>query len=423
MRRSPHLLLFDPYTGGHHGEYVRHLVEYWRSRQLSGRLSVVVPPRFLDLHTDVGRAAEVTPGVHLVRIESPVRPSGGGLRTLYRRDRGHGRVLHHYVTQLRPDHALMMYFDHIQFSLTLNLRFVFPVQLGGIYFRPSFHYRSFADDRAGLGERLQRLRKRAVLAAALRNPHLTHVFCLDPYVVPHVESLGGRVRAVALPDGVRPLPAVPSRAEVRRRWDVAKDRRVALFFGTINARKGIHRVMDALPLLPLAAQRQLCLAVVGAIHAPEHERFHQAIARVRAETAVQVVVENRFVDEEEIQGIIKAADLVLLPYQRHLGSSGVLVRASLARVPVLSSNYGLVGEHLRRHRLGLAVNTRVPDVLADALARWLVHPEALPFDAEEARLFAHANTAERFASTIFQHLMPPDRAVDGETGASASPAR
>ena len=78
------------------------------------------------------------------------------------------------------------------------------------------------------------------------------------------------------------------------------------------------------------------------------------------------------------------------------------MRAALAGVPVLGSNYGLLGEQLRRRKLGLAVNTTSAKTLAEGLETWLREPDNLPFDAREAARFARENmpthSATRFSA-------------------------
>ncbi len=415
MTHAPHIMLFDLYTGGHRGQYVRQLVEYWVEHALPGRLDVVVPQAFLDYHSDVAQLIKQHGGngVGLVPIDEPVTLDAYGLRGLLHSDRVHGRLLRTYLHRLRPDYAVCLFFDHIQLSLAFDLRFSFPVRLSGIYFRPSFHYPDLSGTPPGRRERLTQWRKRRMLAAALRNPHLTHLFCLDPYVIPHIDALDRSVQAVPLPDGITLYPPRQSRTETRTGWGVPDDRRVALLFGAIDSRKGVFPVIEALHRLPAEAQQQLALVLVGSVGATEKAPIYEAVERLRARTAIQVILDDRFIPDEEIPEVVGAADLALITYQRHVGSSNVLVRAAAASVPVLGSDYGLVGAHLERHRLGLPVDATDPAVLARAFARWLDAPEAFPFDARKAHLFAAAHTAERFAETIFrpafgQHLRPAE---------------
>ena len=205
--------------------------------------------------------------------------------------------------------------------------------------------------------------------------------------------------------GRAPLPPpTATDLDLRLRWGVEGHRRIALFFGSIAARKGIFQTLDALPLLPTAEQEMLALVIAGKAVASDAGRLDQAVTQARDRTRVQVIHEPRFVDEEEIPGLFRASDLVLLPYQRHVGSSGVLIRAAQAGIPVLGSDYGLVGHHVRTSRLGLALDTTRPAAVATGLSRWL-SGAPIDFDLRKAQAFGAANTVGAFCSTIFGALL------------------
>ena len=393
------IMLFDLLSGGHHGQYVRQLVEFWGRSEYRGRVDVVVPNVFLERHTDVQRSAEAYSNVRIVPIDEPVVFDA---RYLLQSSRMHGRLLRKYLVLLRPDHCLLMYFDHVQLALALGLRFQYSVKISGIYFRPSFHYGSFDRPHPRPKDRLQAVRKRVLLWAALRNPHFRFLFCLDPYVVPFVQAK--HAQAVALPDGVARRSNPQKGTDFRSLWGVKPRRRVAVFFGTISVRKGIYRLLEAAELLPSEIAMLLCLVISGRVPGREKARLAASIQRLERESDVQVVLRDQFVEEDVIQAILESSDLVLLPYLRHIGSSGVLVRAALAGVPVMGSNYGLLGEHLRQRKLGLTVNTTSAKTLAEGLETWLRKPRDIPFDAREAARFARENTADAFSNTIFSRM-------------------
>lgn len=402
------IMLFDLYSKGHHLQYLQQLASYWVQRRHPGHLDLVVPSYFVESHpslVDFIAAHQAESNIHLVVIDEPVFAETPRRFQLFRNDREHGRLLKKYVTKLKPDHCVLMFFDHVQLSLARNLQFDFPVQFSGIYFRPSFHYKHFAQDYSGIKEHVKRLRKQILLKRALRNPHFSDLFCLDPYVIPHIESHS--TRATFLPDGIEPDMSTATPAETRAEWVVEDGRQVALFFGVIDGRKGIYQVLEAVALLPREAQEKLCLALVGKIPEADRTAVLSQLDQLRQTTAVQFVVEDRFIEAEAVQGVIRGADLVLLPYQRHTGSSGVLIRAATEGIPVFGSDYGLVGEHIRRHQLGVALDTTSAQRIVAGLEAYLDDPAAIPFDAEKARAFAEENTAERFAATIFRFAALP----------------
>ncbi len=393
---QPHIMLFDLYAGGHHGQYVRQLVEHWGTHRFRGRLTVTAPAAFFDRHGDVVDAAHAVQGVELVHISETVDTQGHLSSAL-----AHGRLLKRYVETIKPSHAVCMYFDQVQLALALGLRFSYPVQLSGIYFRPTFHYEPSGPHK--LRDRVVQLRKRLLLHSALRNPHFRALFCLDPFVVPHVDK--GLAQVVALPDGAPVHPPLHDAESQRAQWGVAQGRRIALFFGSIAARKGIYQTLEALPLLSAAHQKQLSLVIAGRALTHDAVRVRDRIAQCRADTQVQIIHDERFADEEDLAGFFHAANLVLLPYQRHVGSSGVLIRAAQAGVPVLGPNYGLVGRYVQTHQLGITVDSVRPSAVAAGLSQWL-RGSSMPFNKASALAFGRRNTAKQFCKTIMGALLP-----------------
>ena len=277
--KSSHVVLFDLYAGGHHGQYIRQLVEYWGEHTPGHRLTVLAPSPFFALHTDVAQAAAryAHTGVSCTPLSEPVH-TRGLVHSAWR----HAQILRQYVRRLRPTHVVCMYFDHVQLALALGLRFASPIHVSGIYFRPTFHYEPVSGH--GLRDRLTRTRKRILLHAALRNPHVKTLFCLDPYVIPRVRA--PHAHLVALPDGTPTLSPLQSPDTLRDQWGVEPDRHVMLFFGSIATRKGIYQTLKALSLLETSVQKKLALVIIGRPVAGEKERLSAEIHQRPRKTLV-----------------------------------------------------------------------------------------------------------------------------------------
>jgi glycosyltransferase involved in cell wall biosynthesis len=84
--------------------------------------------------------------------------------------------------------------------------------------------------------------------------------------------------------------------------------------------------------------------------------------------------------------------------------SAILVRAAAAQKPVLSSNYGLMGEMVKRYRLGLTVDASVPAEIAKGLTQFLISSPKEFCDLSSMKAFAEQNSAEKFASTVFRYI-------------------
>ena len=397
-----HLLLFDPYAGGHHAEHVRHILRGWQARygeHGEHRVTVAVAPKLLADHPDLLELGkELSPHIRFTEIEDVADLDG----RLLAAGLWHRHAVARAIERHRPTHVLLLYLDHAQLALGLGLRFSFPVLLSGILFRPSFHYGNFEAGTPPLRERVTRLRKRIVLRGALRNPHLSTVFTLDPSAVPAISNLSRRTEAVALPDPVDPAPAVPEAPieSVRAAYGVEGGRTLALLFGLLAERKGVFAMIDAIRLLPPSAAQRLTVLFAGAIRPEIHDRLRAATRDIGPPT---LVIHDTFVPDEEIQDLVRASDLILVPYQRHVGSSGVLIRAAAANRPVIGQDYGVVGQQITEHRLGRTVDSTQPEALAAALMSFLDDPTE-GFHVQTAREFAEHNTVEAYQRVLFDHL-------------------
>ena len=397
-----HLVIFEPNAGGHHGLFVQHLLTYWGEKQLQGVLELIVTQRFLDTHQQIGalQSRYSNTDIRVSQID-PLPPIiGGSMRALVKHDLRQGALLKRKLSEIRPTHALLMYFDHLQISLGTTLRFIDDTHLAGIYFRPSFHYPIYKTPKAPSPGALQQLRKKVQLKMAMKNPHLQTLFSLDPYVVPTLNTMSRHTDAVVLPDGIERPASTHSAID----WDIKDDRFVAFCFGSLAERKGVFKLLDALPHVAKAFQQQLALVFAGVVSEKEKHRFYSKVDQMRTHTDVQIIVDDRFVDDAEVQPMIQNANLILVAYQQHIGSSNVLIRAADAGLPVLGSNFGLVGAQIRDHSLGTATDTTNPIAIAAALEAQINHQGASDFDKEQARRFASNHDATLYAETIFSSL-------------------
>lgn len=405
--RDLHLMIFDPYSQGHHAEMIRHLVTHWSRFVRSGTLDVVVSPRLLEWDPALAGFVEehAAEGVRLFVEEEAATLEQPRRFGLLRAGLAHRRLIRRHVQARRPDHVLLMYFDHAQLALGFDLRFDHPVRFSGIYFRPSFYYDAAAAP-SGPAERMRQLRKTTLLTRALRNPHFETLFTLDPLAVPAVRALVPGSHPVHLPEPMEPMAATRPADELRQVLGVEPGRLVLLLFGALAERKGVNQLLEALLHLGDEETARLCVVMAGRMMDVDEHRFRELSARVGAETKAQLILRDERIPDEAIADFFGAAHLVLLPYQGHIGSSGILIRAAYGELPVIGSDYGLLGEQIRRRRLGAAVDASDPRALAGGIRSFLSSRAEEFFDVAEARRFAGENTVEAFAGTIYREVTP-----------------
>lgn len=408
LSRDRRIMLFDLSVGGHHPGYIQHLIRYWGEQDLPGHLDVVVLPEFLEQHDDVVELARRygTERVNFVPVTGG-EAAALSSRSSYLRRRQRGLqewdLLAKYATSLESTECLIMYFDTFQLSIALGRKI--PCPFSGLYFRSRFHYSEFPQCQLTWKDQLNHWRERLHLSQVLRHPQLKTLFCLDQFVVEHFDQFHSKVKPVYLPDPIQIYNNSKLESQnLRESLGIDSARKVFLLFGALDARKGLHQLLEAIQLLPLELCQKLCLLLVGPISLKDKPLAESRIVEISQSLPVQIIVHDQFVVDKDIQPYFQISDVVLAPYQRHLGTSSILIRAAAEQKPVLSSDYGLMGEWTRRYELGLTVNSLVPSEIAKGLTRFLQEsPEAL-CDHTKMESFAEQNSAERYADVIFQHL-------------------
>jgi len=401
------LLIFDLSIRGHHPSYLRYLIEYLQLHRIPKTVNIVVSRQFLKEHSDVVKISHSGEGenIHFFPItreeEQSLNSRKSKLKRLYRNFQ-EWNILCKYANRLHADHCLIMYFDTYQLSLSLGAKV--PCSFSGIYFRPTFHYPQLRNYDYSWKNRIQQWREKITITRTLANPKLEKLFSLDPLAIPHLNQFKGGEKAVYLPDPVKiGKPSNKILNDCLHRLKIDSERRVFLLFGALTRRKGIYQLLEAVSSLSKELCQKLCILLVGECSIAD--QINQKITEICQIQPVQIIQHYQFVPESEVSAYFQLCDVVLAPYQQHVGMSGILLLAAAARKPVLCSNYGLMGEIVRRYELGLIIDSTQPQAIATGLTQFLQVTNPANFcNVRTMTNFAKQNSAEEFARIIFEHI-------------------
>lgn len=133
-----------------------------------------------------------------------------------------------------------------------------------------------------------------------------------------------------------------TRGEARDRLGLGADELVFLFFGRIQPYKG---VLDLISAFRTAGLQNARLVIAGRPADAEADRLlSEAVVRCPA-----ILYRPGFVPDHEIQLLMRAADVVALPYRNILTSSSVVLAMSFGR-PVIAPVMGCVPETVAEGR-------------------------------------------------------------------------
>ncbi len=400
---QPRIMLFDLATGGHHPSYIHYLVEYWRNENLAGNLFIVVSPEFLKKHIDIVSLA--CSSVNFVAITPEQAKKLEKIKRIINRASFEWKLFCKYARALQINHAVLMYFDHFQLPLAFGANA--PCSFSGIYFRPTFHYDDFPNYAANWKDKIRQWRQKLILSRTLQNQQLKTLFCLDSFAVEHIKKISKQVKIIHLPDPVKiynnnEINDIKSKAiNQKKSLNICSDRKVLLLFGKLNSRKGIYQTFEAIKLLPSEICEKICLLLVGEVCATEKLTIETCIQEILESFPVQIITNFKFITEEEVAVYFQMADIVLAPYQRHVGMSGILLLAAAAQKPVLASDYGLIGQLVLSYQLGVTVDSTSAQNIAIKLQEVVnISPNKL-CNINSINKFAENHSATNFSKSIF----------------------
>ena len=401
------LMFFDLSIRGHHPAYIQHLIKYFIANSLPGRLVIVVSPRFFEEHYEVVEIAQrcAPTQVRFQAISQAEEKMLGSRKTaqqrLYRAAQ-EWRLLLKYAQALKAKHCLALYFDTCLRPLAVSRPL--PCPISGIYFRPTFHYPTFAHYRSTYKSRLRQQWEQTLLRLIGQRSQLHTVFSLDPLALPQLDRLLGKSKALHLPDPVASEKAPLERVQqLRAELEIDSNRTVALIFGALTQRKGVPKLLEAIARLSPTSAQKLCLLLIGESNIAD--ALNQRIDALTQRLPVQIINRYEFVPDADVSAYFQLADVVLAPYQNHVGMSGILLQAAAAGKPVLSSNYGLMGELVNRYQLGIAVDSTQPVAIVQGLEAVLSTCLDSIGNRIQMQAFAEQNSANQFARTIFDSIL------------------
>ncbi len=370
------ILLFDTILDGHHPEYLIHLIGYYSGRS-DVDVIIATGAAFQEEFAKRQSAEQLIWGknIHFYPIPESFLYRGNIAYRSYKE----WNLMLGIAAETQATQALLMYVDYFPLGAILGKRT--PIPVSGISFRPPQKIQ-------GLFDAL----KHKIWQAMLRSGQLTRIFSLVHASVPVLKALSEQTQAIPLADPVIQL-AVPSEqiAEFRLAHGIPANKKVYLYFGQLDQRKGIEAFLLACHQLSALELKHMCLLLAG----PIDVNYATKIAHLlQALPDLHVVKLYDSLHYPAIELCFEVADVVLVTYQGHLGMSSVLIRAALAGKPVIATSLGTIGATVEAYGLGIAVDPSNTKDFAKALTSKLIT------DAAGQAELVRQNSVEAFVLTI-----------------------
>lgn len=169
-----------------------------------------------------------------------------------------------------------------------------------------------------------------------------------------------------------------TKEEARKRLGLPTDVPILLFFGIVREYKGLRDLLAAIPEIRERLGRVMLL-IAGEFW-DDKQHYLEIIDRLGIRDSV--VIEDRYIPNEEIGLYFSAADALIVPYRQLTGSGVVQMARGFGTPIILASTFGFRESEPTRHQMSI----ESPSLLANQVVRFFAegYKSNAPKDLETA---------------------------------------
>jgi glycosyltransferase involved in cell wall biosynthesis len=181
--------------------------------------------------------------------------------------------------------------------------------------------------------------------------------------------------------------------QARQELKLKADEKVILFFGYVRQYKGLHILIEAMPLA--LKTLKIRLLVAGEFY-DKKENYTSLIDRLKIQNVVSIV--DDYIPNEKVGLFFCAADVVVLPYITAT-QSGIIQIAYNYNKPVITTNVGGLSEVVDEGKTGFTVPPENPEKLAAVIVNFYKEKGKINF-AENVKSYKQQFSWDRLVAEI-----------------------
>jgi glycosyltransferase involved in cell wall biosynthesis len=387
MRKT---LIFDLEINGHHTDYLLCLIKVISQKKIEDRAFVFVLPEEFGVRLTSYQQLylpELSQNISFDYINT-VKTQQIKASAQISRSASEWQLYNEKAREHCINEGFLMYFDLFLWGCIRGEKPAVPTS--GILFRPSWGNSYSTEDWKA---RIKNLVKLWRLKTALRKSGINTLFTLDTLAV---EKLNSKITGVKFSPIADPVEHYSQIRLSLPELSCSTEKKKLLIFGHLDGRKGIIETINAIATLSESDQRKICLIVAGPLQNDIRTTFYALKSQLKGN--LEIVDFDQEFQFDQIQQLFDSADLILASYQKHIGMSSVIIRAAIAEKPILSSDFGLMGDYILKYELGKTVDSGNIKAIAAGIKKYL--DEGIPYNRSSQKLVVDTNSPEAFTDVI-----------------------
>lgn len=373
---KPSTVIFESSFTGHRSMYISHLMRYINTHpdlydQFVFILSAGMEPLLGNLNVSVHYKCEFLDFGHKNRFHV--------IRSFQE-----WKILKKAISQY-PGLQEIIFMEIDIFLLLISSREFrkFNLRTKGILFQPYIH---FQEIKGGPSFHLRKIWKNFIIQKypLLVNKHIKKLFILnDKHGVKvlnkRLKNLFGNIPE---PIDIQHIDIDPAfKKIIIAKYKIEDGKTNLLVFGSIDSRKNIHTIVQALLLLPKDLKQTIHLIISGKLDEDCRSQYVDTIQK--AQEDISISYNDDFVKAPERETLFEYCDLVLMPYINFFSASSVVGHAIAHNKNIIGPDKGLLAKIIRDNNLGLNVNPYSKHEISDAIEKIIRNTNEFKFNGEK----------------------------------------
>ncbi len=236
------------------------------------------------------------------------------------------------------------------------------------------------------------LRKKFQMYFFLRNKSIKNVYILNDNLSANLLNSEFKDVFRFLPDPIRERNY--QKINIRQKYNINENKQILLMVGGIQKRKNIMNIIKAVEALEETVKEKICLLILGKSESSLIQKeIEEEIKKIEH---CQIVFKNCFIDNNEFESAIEESKILFTIYSDFYCSSGILGNGAKHNKFIIGSNFGVIGNYIKKYNLGETTNPNDIYAISSAIKNGLM----LPKDFEGHRLLSKSNNYLRFSELL-----------------------
>jgi len=386
------ILIVDFFISGHHTEYISHLADYLKDRQLNGKYIFVVHPHLKDEFNDIVAKCIDSDSIVFIGItekELSECEKGG----LIKRSFASLRLVKKYARFYNARHVCLLYFNLFQLAL--------------LFYRPNFtisgilFFQFYRMSTRNIKDWIKYYRKYLITKLYVNNSRIKRVFVLnDAKTVDFLNTTFKTTIFEVLPD---PIPVLDplNNFDIYTHYNIERHKKIFLHIGSISNRKGSLEFIKSSHFLSHGDQQNFVYLLVGKASDEQISKgINHIIQSTTNDTSVQIIWDNTFVSKSMMKSLFDQCHAIVIPYKNAEASSGILGHAAASQKLVITTGKGLLKDIVTEYNLGLLIEEAEPAYIANKIAESITHTMSV----DGMKKLTNSSKVEYFASKISKNF-------------------